>query len=187
MPGRSPAEAIHTFVDPLKYALAAVARANICLSPGGYAPQLGTEYSWTLNDGEGATLRGGYVLYAAMKFRVIEDPTNGPFRVTTNAYGYSLEEDGDSEIFAVHWHPDGAYKRPHVHLGSWAAANGPIDYRHHLPTGRMTFEQSIRWALEFGVEPLGDDSDSRLALAEAPHLLNRSWNTDPTLRPSGNP
>lgn len=46
-------------------------------------------------------------------------------------------------------------------------------------TGRMTFENAVRWAVEFGAVPMHDNWEDRLALAEAPHILHRSWSGDP--------
>jgi hypothetical protein len=39
----------------------------------------------------------------------------------------------------------------------------------------MTFENAIRWAADFGAVPLREDWSNRLALAETPHLLHRTW------------
>ena len=43
----------------------------------------------------------------------------------------------------------------------------------------MTFENAIRWAVDFGAEPLYDDWQDRLTLAETPHMLYRSWSATP--------
>ena len=47
----------------------------------------------------------------------------------------------------------------------------------------MTFENVIRWAIEFGVTRRHDDWENRLTLAETPHLLYRTWSDQP---PAGN-
>lgn len=180
MPGRSEAEAVRAFIDPLRAALSGVARAKITLSPGAASPLVGIVHQWTLNDGDGASMRGGFVLHSRMRFKVIPDAINGPFRVTTLAYDHSLYRD-DREIFALHWHPKGAYSGPHIHLGEMPAGSA-LPSRHHLPVDRMTFEQSIRWAVQHGAIPIHDDWEERVELAEAPHLLYRSWNSHPSIR-----
>ncbi|MCW2675188.1 MAG: hypothetical protein JWR70_228 [Modestobacter sp.] len=59
------------------------------------------------------------------------------------------------------------------------AKGAPVTSKTHLVTGRMTFENAVRWAVEFGAVPMHDNWEDRLALAEAPHILHRSWSGDP--------
>lgn len=49
----------------------------------------------------------------------------------------------------------------------------------------MTFETAVRWAIEWGAELLHEDWENRLTLAEAPHLLFRSWSNDPPAQEAG--
>ncbi|WP_104529542.1 hypothetical protein [Blastococcus saxobsidens] len=121
-----------------------------------------------------------------MYWEVIEDDREGygPFRVTTRGYDYSLVRGEATELWAIHWHPSGnSWERlPHVHLGDVLFADGaPVSSKSHLRTGRMTFENAVRWCIEFGGVPLHDDWDERLALAEAPHLLHRTWSANPDI------
>jgi hypothetical protein len=51
--------------------------------------------------------------------------------------------------------------------------------KHHTLSGRMTLESVIRQAIGYGVEPIRGDWDNRLTMAEAPHLLYRSWHANP--------
>ena len=116
-----------------------------------------------------------------MFWKVIEDPDNGPFRVTTTGYDYQLLRD-DRELWDFHWNTGekSRVKVPHLHLGDVVLSSAsPVTSKTHLPTGRVTLEQAVRWAIEFGAEPRFPNWEDRLALAEAPHLLFRSWNTDP--------
>jgi hypothetical protein len=69
------------------------------------------------------------------------------------------------ELIAFHWHPDPGQRirYPHAHLGYGAG-----DLRHgldkaHIPTGRLTIADAVRFAItELGAEPLREDWDSIL-------------------------
>lgn len=183
MPGRTPAEAVRAFLEPLQSALAVLAHGKIS-TRGGQNPRVGTPQQWSLNDGGGVELltdnAEGLTLYAAMYWQVIEDERDGygPYRVTTRGYDYSLVQGDATEVWAMHWHPSGSSweRLPHVHLGDVLFADtAPVSSKSHLRTGRMTFETAVRWCFQFGAEPLADDWDDRLTLAEAPHILHRSW------------
>ena len=120
--------------------------------------------------------------FAAMSWRLIEDARDGygPYRVTATMYDYSLVA-GDEELWALHWHPSGRshVTYPHWHPGQrFREANPTMSTKGHFPTGRMTFESALRWVVESGGEPYCGDWEPRLALAEAPHLLYRSWTQD---------
>jgi hypothetical protein len=197
MPGRKPAEAVQTFLEPLQLALSCVAHGKVTTRKGGYSPPVDAQQQWSLNDGDAATLKanrdftgvklpGTLEFYAHMWWRVIRDerPGFGPYRVTTIGYDYSLVcgEEGQTEVWAMHWHPDSASEevRPHVHLGDMLLTpQSPICRSSHLLTGRMTFENAIRWLIEFGVQPIHENWEQRLREAEGPHLANRSWSSDP--------
>lgn len=193
MPGRTPTEAVEEFLGPIRDALSCIARGKVTTSPSGArSPQVGRQYQWHLNNGAGAPLRrrkdapplagpDGLEFAAAMWWRVIEDPNNGPYRVTTTGYHYSLSV-GTNELWALQWQPDGPspVTWPHMHLGSKLLdKDAPVTPSAHLPTSRMTFETAIRWCFEFGAEPLHDDWQERLADTEGPHLRHRSWHTSP--------
>ncbi len=187
MPGRKPAEAVRAFLQPLQDALACVADGKLS-ARGGLSPRVGTPQQWSMNNGGGVELLSedaeGLTFYASMYWEVIEDEHEGygPYRVTTRGYDHSLVRGEATELWAMHWHPAGpsGEKLPHVHLGDVLFGEGsPVSSKNHLRTGRMTFETAIRWTIEFGAMPLHDDWEARLALAEAPHMLYRTWSADP--------
>lgn len=200
MPGPSPAEAVRQFLAPLQQALGCVAQGKITTRRGGDHPKVGTDQQWTLNDGGSALLKRGssaagaprldgpLEFFATMWWRVIKDDREGfgPYRVTTTGYDYALVSGRPAvEVWAMHWHPTGASDeiKPHLHLGDvLLSERSPISSKAHLRTGRMTFENAIRWLIAFGAEPLHADWEDRLTLAETPHLLFRSWSADPGVR-----
>jgi hypothetical protein len=189
VPGRSPAEAISSFLAPIQAAASVLGACKVTGSRGYRAARCGDEHHWALCDGDGVEVRtrpgaatGALRFYAAMSWRVIEDerPQYGPYRVTATRYDYSLTVDAD-ELWALHWHPDGVsdVTYPHQHLGTrLLGPSSPVSSKAHLPTGRMTFESAVRWVIESGASPACADWDDRLTLSETPHLLFRSWTQD---------
>ena len=88
----------------------------------------------------------------AQWFYIIEDSTNGPWRVTTAGYKYTIEaEDGD-EILGYHWHPRSLSpnKEPHLHLGTGARiGRSELETtKAHLPTGRVSMEDFLQLLIE---------------------------------------
>lgn len=186
MPGRTPYLAVEAFLDPLRRALACVAYTKILVPRAGYHV-LDSEHFWSLpgDDGGHVKLRGParLELSARMRYMIISDTRKdyGPFRVTTRGYLYSLRTTSRQVVVAYHWHPSGKSheKAPHLHIGSAQIdRDAVISEGHHLPTGRITFEEIIRLAIkEFDVEPYDDKWRDTLDLCETPHKLYRSWPT----------
>lgn len=156
-------------------------------SSGGRTDAKG-EHVWVLNGPDGAALGNGLLLKAAMQYRIVQDATEGmgPWRVTTDGYMYSVENSLGLEMFSWHWHPatSGPHKEPHAHFPSGVISmDGAFLARTPMPTGRATFESFIRYVVEsFDIEPLRDDWDAVLALAEGPHKLHRTWHNSPEER-----
>lgn len=159
------------------------------LSSGGRSDP-SKDHQWVLNSPDGAALGSGLMLKAGMRYRIIKDdtPGMGPWRVTTDGYMYSVENRLGQEMFSWHWHPDtaGPHKEPHAHFPSGVISmDGAFLARAPMPTGRTTFESFVRYVIQsFGIEPLCDDWDARLALAEGPHKLYRTWHQSPEERTS---
>jgi len=193
MPGQNPNEAVKNFLAPLQVAIGCITQAHISVSSyRQYVVE--EERDWMLNSGEGVVLKRRWAtdenrpfqqldFFASMWWKVIEDDRDGygPFRVTTVGYGYSLLGD-DRELWAMHWHPNGQsdVRYPHIHLGDIVlSGKATVTSKNHLPTSRMTLEAAIRWAIEWGAEPVRSDWEDRLLLAESPHLLFRTWSSNP--------
>jgi len=188
MPGQTSFEAYNAFATPLEAALACVAVAKIQPSAGGkkVLHEDHRLYLTRQGDSDYVRLKGDPVLElrARMVYRLIEDPRPGygPIRVTTRAYDYSLRRTTGEAVVDYHWHPEGDSheSRPHVHIGSaQLRGDGVIGNKHHLHTGRVTFESVIRTAVELGARPLHQDWMRRLHATEEPHIQHRSWSADP--------
>ena len=113
--------------------------------------------------GDGSPTRldapGGVKLRFAHRYKVVEAPEQpGTWKVSTTEYFYALDDSGDQEIIAYHWHPDSDVKFPHLHIGPGARAGRVELHKAHIPTGRVALEDLLRMAItEFGVEPHRDD------------------------------
>lgn len=180
MPGRTPAAAVDAFVDPLKTALACVARGHITLSPKARSGG-GKTSGWTLNGGDGVGVGGGLRLTAQMHFEVLDrgaSEGDQRFRVATRAYLYALETDG-GELFAAHWHPTGTshVDFPHWHFGSVVlSSTGVFLERTHFPSPRVSFEHFLQLVCQVpGVTPLVTDHHERLTQLEAEFDQYKSW------------
>lgn len=128
----------------------------------------------------GVTARGWH-FEAEMHYRIVEcDDERGPWRVSTVAYRYRLAVLG-KDVFRLHWHPTtkSPVTYPHLHAALAPADKMPGSLDAHLPTGRMTLEDAIRWAIGIGMPSARDDWRERLNEAEAKHLEFRSWSKDP--------
>lgn len=185
MPGSNAYEAAQAFLEPIQTALSCVATAKITVSRGGRAV-LDKSHVWTINDGDGARLAAGFGLRAEMRYRLIEDERNGPFRATTEEYAYTIDRAG-AQVVRFHWHPEGSspVRTPHLHLGPILTGNGGLlPPKHHLASPRMTFEDVVRWCIELGATPAISDWAARLAETENPHVEHRSWGKNPPARPA---
>jgi hypothetical protein len=111
-----------------------------------------------------------------MQYRIIP-MSDGGRRVTTLAYRYRLARLGE-DLWRLHWHPGGRpdVRYPHLHARFDGAPANTI--KEHLPMGRATLEDAIRWA-RLGFLMARPDWRSVLEMTEADHLRYRSWHVNP--------
>lgn len=176
MPGRTPPEAFGAFVEPLQAAVSCLGAGKIVTSPHGKSA--GAVRSWTLNDGAGLAVKGWH-LEAEMNYELIRDDAVS-WRVTTRAYMYRVSVLG-GDVFRIHWHPTGHsdYVRPHVHARFVVPERDRDVLKEHLPTGRITFEEAIEWAIKLGMPSARDDWQSVLLECRKKHLEHRTWSYEP--------
>jgi len=165
VPGRTPAEAVQNFLDPVQKALSCVCHAVVNVH-GGYHPST-QPHVLTLGDGSPAPLAGNTPLGLSViqQYRVIQGTSaRAPWTVVTVSYYYALEDANSRELFAFHWHPAGpsTITFPHLHLGAGVAREQFTTF--HIPTGRITLDKVLRFAItELGVRPLRQDWSAILA------------------------
>lgn len=172
MPGRTPPEAIKSYLTPLQAALSCLGQVKLTL---GSRPQKVGEYGfWNINAGIGIDTDVG-CFEASQRFQLIECPPeereSGRYRITTLMYAYNLHMEAGT--LSWHWHPKGksTEARPHMHL--------PGDARGHYPTPRFTLEEAIEWVIQKGAVPARPDWQDQLILTGSVHRLYRSWHDSP--------
>lgn len=138
-------------------------------------------HSLTLGSDEPVRLPGGGGLRLSIShhYRVVKaEGRRGPWKVSSAAYLYALDDGDGHELLAYHWHPEwrSAIARPHLHLGAGAMVGHKGVAEAHLETGRVAIESLLRCAIaELGAEPLRDDWRQVLDDAQAAFEKWRTW------------
>ncbi len=112
-----------------------------------------------------------------MHYRVTQAAgVQGPWKVSTAAYLYTLYDKDKHELLAFHWHPEMAgEKTPHLHLYGASSIMGMLA-KVHFPTGRISLEQFLRFLIvELKVRPNRNDWESVLRQTQKKHEQFRSW------------
>ncbi len=174
MPGRTPQEAQFTFLEPIKAAVSCLGAAKVTAS----GPAVGKDLAWSLNGGEGMFFADGMHFEASMHYRIIR--ADAGWRVTTLAYRYRMGRVG-IDLFRMHWHPTGnsPFKLPHFHLNLEGKDFTDGSEEQHFPSGRMTFEDAVHWAILAGITPVRDDWQEVLDAGREAHIRHRSWAHNP--------
>lgn len=173
MAGKSPSQARAAFIEPLQQALSLVTDAQFFYRPT--APAQPEVLSISADPLQLARQCGSRLLLSVQqRYEIVRttDPDRGPWKVSTRAYRYRLDDEAGREIVAWHWHPPpfGVVPRPHLH-----APRADLDHV-HVPTGRVSIESVLRMLLaDLGVVPLRLDWDQVLDAAEDAFLRWRTW------------
>jgi hypothetical protein len=147
---------------------------------GGYYPSP-KPHPLTLMDGLPVELGSGteFSIRVSQQYRLIEAPSaTRPWRVTTVAYHYTLQEAEGAEIISYQWHPGvpNSVSFPHLHIRQGAGLGREELQRAHLPTGRVALENFVRLLIvDFGVPPEKDNWEDELAKSLAEFEADRSW------------
>lgn len=118
MPGRTPAEAVDAFLEPLREVVSCIARAKINLSPSGRG-MVGKIHGLTLNDSKPITLkcRPALLFKLGVLYEIVrtEDRIErGAWRVSTRGYMYELQTASGELVWSYHWHPTSQVQSPHA-------------------------------------------------------------------------
>lgn len=186
MPGRTPSVAFQAFIEPLASAIACIAKCKLTPSSGGRADS-SKDHQLLTNDGDAIRIGGPSDLWLQlrMRYRFVqkEDLDGGPWKIQTLAYSYTVTTGQEARILSYHWHPGGPSHEsaPHLHLGDSQLIDGAsLTSKQHVPTGRVSLEQVIRYLIvEHGIEPRHDDWDNTLTLTHGVFELYRTWSTTP--------
>jgi hypothetical protein len=173
--GRTPAEAVGTFIAQFQHVVACITQAVIGIrGPSGYQPATEPHVA-ALNRGLPVSLQGptSLRLQVTLLYTVVRNLGKEPWRVQIAGYIYAIRKGDNIEVLAYHWHPRGTSRVtwPHLHVG--AANSPPVLPRTHLPTGHVPLQDIVRLVIEeLGVEARRDDwrevvVRTRQALGEA--------------------
>jgi hypothetical protein len=109
-------------------------------------------------------------------YKVVEAEGNlGPWKVSTAAYFYSVQDYRQNELLAYHWHPRSTPEHPEPHLHIYGQVPSVL-LKLHMPTRRITLEEFLRFLItELKVKPLRSDWERILREAQAAHEKFRTW------------
>lgn len=164
---------------PLRRAVSCVT-TRILNVRGGYHPSE-KPHSAIIGDGLPVELGGLGQLSLRMvhHYRVLEDPhERGPWKVSTAAYYYSLDDADGQEIISYHWHPQSRspIRFPHLHVGPAAGCAREELAAAHCPTSRISLEEFLRFVItDFRVEPLRSDWSHVFEEAQQNFQSWRTW------------
>ena len=181
MAGKNPHEAVTNFLHPLQSVFACFTDA-VLDHRGGYDPR--KQHVVLLPDDAPITLRSDsdIAFYFSHRYEVIQtdDRVRGPWKVRSLGYRYRIDHrPGNVELVSYHWHPDGKWKFPHLHVHPETQIFGANFAGAHLPTQRMAVEDVLETAVrDFGARPLAQregDWQRILTAARNRFLQYKTW------------
>lgn len=111
-------------------------------------------------------------------FTLKTDPDNSrQWTASSRDYFYHLREYNGPEVIALHWHPGRPNQPdfPHLHV-TGGSGSVTIDRKQHIPTGRVSLESVVRFAIvELGVRPLRPNWERVLDAGQAGFDAHRTW------------
>lgn len=178
MPGRTPADAVRNYIEPLQTAVSCLdGVAKILVTARVH--RVGDLGAWILNGPDGMALHGFGTFYAQQQFELVETSeehrqykAGEHYRVSTREYIYRLALDTGEQI-RWHWHPKGnsPERRPHIHPS--------FNLKAHLPGSRVALEDVIEGCIQLGARASCDDWRQKLGETGGVHKLYRTWVDDP--------
>jgi len=111
-----------------------------------------------------------------MRFQIREaSGERGPWKVSTKAYYYAIQNDKGEEILSYHWHPNVPPRYAHMHLSQGSKVIGGLR-KAHFPTRRICLEEVLRFLVEeLKVTPLKSNWDKILRDTQNKHEAFRTW------------
>lgn len=175
MDGSDRGATVDEFVSTLQRAVSCVTRAVLIVSRAEPTVPSLVRFSERLVSLQGADRLSISLLHAV---EVRKEPADkGAGRVRSLGYWYQIYQRDGSEVIAFHWHPEppATVPFPHLHVDGRSAAP-TFDRRRHVPTGRVSLEAVVRFAIaELDVRPLRDDWQRVLGQGTAAFDAGRTW------------
>jgi hypothetical protein len=170
--GKSPYQAVRNFIEPLNRDLSCVTKAVLVASGSDPANQ---RHAVVLNNGNPVSLRSNPPLWLTvlMHYKVVPAQGQfGPWKVSTAAYIYSIQDKQGHELLAYHWHPTSTpqYDYPHLHVHSGVLA------KLHLPTRPISLEEALRLLItQLNVKPFKKEWEKVLRETQEAHQKFQTW------------
>lgn len=180
-PANTPHEAIQRYAEYLQQPLSCISKAVWSYGPPVNA--VGDEQVLILPKDEPILLRTAdskVWLHAAQRFVVVEDTRYpGEWKTSTREYIYKVSEDPDAEAAVEwHWHPARKRNEPHLHsrFAPGTEGLGRTAEGLHLPTGRVAFEDVVKFLItDVGVPTTRPDAEQLIDESLAAFVRFRLW------------
>ena len=172
MRGRTPAEAVNSYLASIQLAVSCVSDAVVTVR-GGYYPSE-SSHALTMYENRPVRLGGASRLWFQLRqyYQIVESESpSASWTVTETGYRYAVIDDEGRDVFEYHWHPVGQSPiiAPHLHIGHGAMAARPEIGDVHLPTGQVSISDILRMLIrDFSVTPRREDWESVLNEVSAP-------------------
>jgi len=175
--GTSPRKALQNFVEPLQLAVSCICKAVFTYLPPEDPSLL---YTLLLANGEKVKLPGPdrYTMTVLLNYTFAEVAgERGPWKVSTKAYFYTIEDREEREVISFQWHPGTeATMFPHIHLGHAAQVRHGQLQKAHIPTGRVALEDVLLFAIrELKVTPRKVDWQQIIMDTRDTFIKWRTW------------
>jgi hypothetical protein len=173
LPGRSPHQAVDSFIRPIQLAISCVSN-DVVVHGGDYT----LRKPCGLQVGKQGTikLRGGLYLKVQLNYEIINDSNvQGGYKVNTTAYSYAILDRHEKDLVRYDWHPNiDNIPYPHIHVEDSKLK------KHHLPTSRIALEQVLRLLItQCGVKAKKKDWSAVLTRGLRAFEDHCSWHSEP--------
>lgn len=177
MAGRTQAEAVQNFLDPIQHALSCLTNEIVDVK-GGYHASTAPHVLTLSNQPARIGRDRRFTITVVVQYRVVEhEGARGPWTVTTVAYYYTIGEVNGKELLGFHFHPHerSPITYPHLHVYSATGIDRHGLAKTHIPTGHVPLESVLRYVVtELGVTPLRRDWADVLDALQA---VSEEWRT----------
>ena len=166
MRGRTPAEAVSNYIDPIQLAVSCVTDSIVSVD-GGYYPSA-LPHLLTMNREIPVRLGGESRLWFLLYkyYRIVESDSPGAsWMVAETGYHYAFIDADGRDVFEYHWHPVGQSPiiTPHLHIGYGAMVGRAEISNAHFLTGYVSISGVLRMLIrDFDVTPRRPDWESVL-------------------------
>ena len=166
MRGRTPVEAVNSYLALIQLAVSCASDAVVTVR-GGYYPSE-SSHALTMYENRPVRLGGASRLWFQLRqyYRIVEsDLPSDSWMVQETGYRYAVIDTEGREVLEYHWHPVGESPivTPHLHIGHGAMAARRELSDTHLPTGLVSISEILRMLIrDFSVTPRREDWESVL-------------------------